>query len=233
MTDFVTVLQCAEGKRLAKRYTDPGLPPDDYDAGLLFVPTTLPVASLEDLACLLLELADMPDVCIVRGAVHPEAEGVPVRRLAIDRPGECDAAFSPAAHHWVAIDVDKSDETFLIDEPEECLRRWRTSLPAGLYCDDIIWQWSAKAHLSPTVRGRAWFWVNRPVDDELARGFCKAYGYDPALNNPVQPHYTARPIFPAGVPDPIIDPVVFLPGSDVKARIKNDELPPDRRPFRG
>jgi hypothetical protein len=216
MTDFVTVLQCAEGKRLAKRYTDPGLPPDDYDAGLLFVPTTLPVASLEDLACLLLELADMPDVCIVRGAVHPDAEGVPVRRLAIDRPGECDAAFSPAAHHWLAIDVDKSDETFLVDEPEACVWRWRRHcLPAWIWDADMVWQWSAKAHLSPTVRGRAWFWLPEPRDDGWARAVCKRAGWDPALCNPVQPHYTSRPVFPPGVADPIQDPVLFLRGADM------------------
>lgn len=222
MTDFVTVLQCAEGKRLAKRYTDPGQPPDDYDAGFLFVPTTLQIANLEDLACLLLELADMHDVCIVRGAVHPEAEGVPVRRLAFDRPGECDAAFSPAAHHWVAFDVDKSDETFILDDADRCAMRWRWGhMPAGLHDTPMAWQWSAKAHLSPTVRGRAWMWFDEPVDDEVARRMCKAYKFDPALNNPVQPHYTARPLFPAGVPDPLgAMPVLLLDGSN-----KWDQIP--------
>ncbi len=215
MIDFVTVLQCAEGKRLAKLYHDLDTPPDDYDAGMFFKPATIELSNLEDLACLLLEMSDQPEYCIIRGACHPdaEAEGAGLmRRYKDDSAGE--PAFSSAAHHWVALDVDKSDETFLIDEPEACLQRWRQSLPAGLFLDDIVWQWSAKAHLSPTVRGRAWFWVNRPVDDEHARAFCKAYGYDPALCNPIQPHFTARPIFPAGVADPILEPVVFLRASE-------------------
>jgi hypothetical protein len=42
---------------------------------------------------------------------------------------------------------------------------------------------------------------------------CKAYGFDPALNNPVQPHYTARPVFPDGVTDPLgAEPVLLLEG---------------------
>jgi putative DNA primase/helicase len=221
VTDFVTVLQCAEGKRLAKQYSSLGSPPDDYDAGYLFVPTTLQIANLEDLACLLLELADMPDVCIVRGAVHPDAEGVPVRRLALDRPGECDAAFSPAAHHWIAVDVDHSDETFILDEATQCAQRWRwNTMKAGVWNMPMVWQWSAKAHLSPTVRGRAWLWNDEPIDDTLARRMCKAYGFDPALNNPVQPHYTARPLFPAGVADPIAEPVLLLDGPNEWDRIK-------------
>lgn len=217
--DFVTVLQCADGKRLAKRYTDLGQPPEDYDAGFLFVPTTIEIASLEDLACLLLEMADDPSYCIVRGAVHPDAEGVAVRRLAKDRD-ECDAAFSPAAHHWIAFDVDNSDETFMLDDATACAKRWRWArMPAGLRSTELVWQWSAKAHLSPTVRGRAWLWFDEPVDDDTARRMCKAYGFDPALNNPVQPHYTARPLMPPGVEDPIVEPVLLLDGPNEWDRI--------------
>jgi len=223
MTDFVTVLQCDPGRRLCKKYNDPGQAPEDYDAGMFFTPSTIQVATLEDLAMLLLEMSSEPEFCIIRGACHPDAEGQRVRRLAKDRD-DCDAAFSPAAHYWIALDVDNSDETFLIDEPTECVWRWRRRcLPAGMWADDMIWQWSAKAHLSPTVRGRAWFWGNRPTTDDEARAFCKGYGFDPALNNPVQPHYTARPIFPAGVPDPILDPVIFLTGAELGARRAAEE----------
>lgn len=211
MTDFVTVLRCAEGKRLAKLYTDISQPPDDYDAGYLFVPTTEPVSSLEDLHRLLVDLAVLPEYCIVRGAVHPDAEGQAVRRLAKDRPGECDAAFSPAAHHWLALDVDESSEPYTRDDLLGCVQRWReTSLPAGMRYVPLVWQWSAKAHLSPTVRGRAWLWGSRPMTDDEARRFCKAHGFDPALANPVQPHFTARPIFEGCGPDPILEPVLWV-----------------------
>lgn len=217
MTDFVTILSCAPGKRAAKRYASLDVPPDDYDAGFLFGVHEQEIGSLDALNETLRYLSADPSRMVIRGRAKADvgADLVPRRcRDTADQP----AAFEAAEHHWFALDVDSCDvpapASWDGDAPRAAVEAWRRTLPAGMREAALVWSWSAKAHLSPTVRGRAWLWSATPVSDGRARVLALDLGTDRSLYNPVQPHYTAAPVMPAGVDDPIPERVLWFEGGD-------------------
>lgn len=202
LTDFVTLLTCEPGKRLAKAWHPGEVRPRDYDGGSLFQTTIDPVTELGDLADLLEVIEGRPDVCVIRGAVDPEVTPDDwVQRLSVSRP-DADAAFSEAAHRWVALDVDESTTPFDVADPKASIEAWRASLPAELAGVGVVFQLSAQAHISPTLRGRAWIWLSAPAGNAALRPWAVANGFDPAHFTPVAIHYTAAPVF-EGLPDPL------------------------------
>lgn len=230
MTETITLIEAEPGRVLVKTYADPTKPPRDYDAGFLFRPTTEPIADLGELRVLLEAMTGEPRFAIVRGEPEPDALGQWVPKRSIDRD-DADAAFRSAPRRWLAIDVDDSVEpmpaaaagtTYLAELLEDAVERWRATLPDGLRQADLVWQWSAKAHLSPTVRGRAWFWLAEPAADAPLRAWANRHGFDAALYRPTQPHYTAAPVFEAGA-DPLLGlRVQWHPGTERLARLDLD-----------
>lgn len=216
LTDFVTVLTCAPGKRTAKAYTNLAEPPDDYDAGFEFGVEEQPLKDLRDLESLLTFIASDPTRMIIRGRAHADvardgSELVP--RRCTPKPGKPPPAFEAAEHHWLALDVDDCDVP-AGGCSRAAVEAWRATLPPGMRKAALVWQWSAKAHLSETVRGRAWVWCAEPVSDGRARLLALELGTDRALYNPVQPHYTASPLMPEGVSDPVRERVLWFDGGE-------------------
>lgn len=199
----VTVLECEPGKRLAKLYSDPTQKPDDYDAGWLFRPSHVIVESLSDLGHLLEALATDSTGCVIRGALREGALSEWVPRRSDDNKHDELADFEECARHWVCLDLDSS--TFALDPatPRASIEAWRASLPVPLNTCGMVFQLSAKAHLSPLLRGHAWIWCEAPVGEDKLRPWYVANGFDGALAQCVQVHYTANPIFPVGVSDPL------------------------------
>lgn len=195
--DFVTVLHCAPGHRAAKYYADPAKPPDDYDAGRRFTVETVPVAGLADLAALVERLRRTPTAFLIRGRLLRGVPAEGVERRCLDHAERGPAAFEPAAHRWLMVDVDST--------PARSLDEWRATLPPELRTAALTFQPSAKAHLSPTLRGHAFFWLDAPCDDARLRQWASANGFDRSLYTPVQPHFTADPMFAPGVADPLED----------------------------
>jgi hypothetical protein len=112
VTDTITLIQCAQGRRLAKRYTDPAQRPDDYDAGFLVQALAeVEIDGIEALAEVLAGLESDPSLAVVRGSVHPDVvQGVDwVQRLSTPREG-VEAAFMARSRRWLALDVDESTE---------------------------------------------------------------------------------------------------------------------------
>lgn len=197
MSDFVTVLRCSPGHRAAKLYTAPSQPPSDYDAGFSFTAETVPVRGLADLAALVETLRQQPNAFLIRGRLRNGLRySEQVERRCRDSAERGLAAFEPAAHHWLMVDVDST--------PAKTLDEWRASLPPELRQAGLAFQPSAKAHLSPTLRGHAFFWLDAPVGDTQLRQWASARGFDRSLYTPVQPHFIADPIF-SGCDDPIAD----------------------------
>jgi hypothetical protein len=76
------------------------------------------------------------------------------------------------------------------------------------------------------LRLRLFFLLDRPIHDEILRDWLKGYAwmhrleFDPAILNPTQPIYTARPTFD-GVPDPVpVDRRVRLLDGDDGDRVE-------------
>ena len=78
-------------------------------------------------------------------------------------------------------------------------------LPAEFWDGSCHWHFTASQGL-PGYEGllslRLWYWLDRAIaDDDLKRWAAKVNaeaGFklaDPALDNPIQPHYTAAPLF--------------------------------------
>ncbi len=147
--------------------------------------------------------AATPRRMIIRGRlkpdVLPDAADRYLRRC-LDRPGE-PAPFERAAHRWVMLDADETKVPFnstRLEARRACVEAWRASLPEGLREAACIFQFSAKQHLSRTLRGHAWFWLDAEATDGQLRAWANANGFDPSVFNPVQPHYTADPVFAEG-----------------------------------
>jgi hypothetical protein len=201
----LTVLECTEGHRAAKLYHDPDTEPDPYDAGILFRVESLPIASLDDLAEALDGLRHDPRCMVIRGKLRadavPNPKGLHLRRC-VDRAGDV-AAFEHAPHRHIMLDADNTKTPFDASDPTGSVEAWRGTLPVGLRTAGLVFQFSAKQHLSATVRGHAWFWLSEPLGDAPLRCWATRHGFDGSVFNPVQPHFTSDPIFPEGCADPL------------------------------
>jgi hypothetical protein len=198
-------LQCRPGKRACKRFRADGRI-EDYDAGWDFRVDVYPLDGLEDLYGLLRVLSNAPDVFVIRGAPDPgfvdsPEEWVPRRSREDASTFVGGPPFVECAHNWAALDADEF--------PCATLDEFREALPPALRGERMVWQWSAKAHVSPNVRGRLWVWTDEPMTDQEWRPLAKGWGFDPSVFRAVQPIYVARPIFESGE-DPIKDRVIWL-----------------------
>jgi hypothetical protein len=207
--DFVTVLHCAPGRRAAKRYTDPARPPDDYDAGYVFDVETVPVASLADVAALVERLRHTPTAFLIRGRLRDGAPTTGVERRCHEDARRGPAAFEPAAHRWLMVDLDNTEAT--------TLDGWQAGLPPEIRDAAFAYQPSAKAHLSPTLRGHAFFWLDAPADDGRLRQWASAHGFDRSLYTPVQPHFVADPVFANPADDPLDRSLAVFDGGPARA----------------
>lgn len=218
MTDYLTVLECTEGHRCAKLYTDPGQKPEPYDAGYLFTPHRVVVASLAELAEQLETLRRSPRCMLIRDALRADAQPSPlglVARRRVDRPGD-PAPFEHAAHHWAMFDADATAAPFDPADPQGSVTRWKAALPGPLAKAKAIFQFSASQHLSPTVRGHLFVWLAEPLGNVPLARWSIRNGLDPAVFHAVQPLYTADPLFAEGIVDPL-EPraLVMLDGAEL------------------
>lgn len=153
---------------------------------------------------------------VVRGEPLPGIDRQKTRRLFHPDPetGEC-ATFAEAPRHWFAVDIDKVRKPAAIDpiaDPEGAIEHLIGLLPPELHDAWCWWQFTCSQSLpgcGDTLSARLWFWLYEPQDDAAltrwARFANKALGsklIDDSIYRPVQPHYTADPIF-EGMPDPL------------------------------
>lgn len=195
--DFITVLECEPGRRLAKRIAGDGTV-EDYDGGWLYRPSRIELAGLADLGDLLEALSGDPTACVIRGALIPGAQSEWVPRRSKEQEDREAPDFEAAAHRWVCLDLDASTVALDPADPRASIAAWRATLPSSLATCGMVFVLSSKASLFPYLRGHAWVWATEPVDDTTLRAWCAANDFDPSLARAVQPHYTAAPIFVEG-----------------------------------
>ena len=212
-TDHITIMQ-ARGRRLTKMHRVDGTCAD-YDSAYRYNAQAVPVASVLDLLDLLRWLLPRPDRCVVRG--EPIGTTANIRRLATtntktgDAPTLCDVP-----RRWLAIDWDGIARP--ADVPANdlgaCGDIALEMMPLVFRHTLCIIQASANHGIKPGCRLRGWFWCDRPITGREIMRWLQGTPCDPSVWRPVQPIYTAAPLFAPGRVDPIRDRLFLMPGED-------------------
>lgn len=207
---MITVLFTSDGKSMTKNFTGTadGVDKKDYDRAYLFDVIEHDPNSIFELSELLTELETVPQACVIRGVLRDGVPNTSIRRVAYDQEDGTPASFTerPQGAQWVLVDFDKIEApawlpadlrlAFLID-----------LLPSWFQDVTYHYRWSASAGIDgwKTLSCHFWFWLSEPWRSEVIRRRVDVEnweGVDPVTFDPVQIHYTARPIF-INMTDPI------------------------------
>ena len=218
----VTILR-APGRRLTKLITEAGVV--EYEGAAAFEPEARRIDCVEDLAELLEDLTPRADSCVIRAALKPEfADRPKVLRRSRDRPG-VEARFVEVPRIWAMIDVEHLPNPG-IDPTDPVLvgGAVRMHLPPPFRVVRCVSQLAARPGLDDGLRCHLWFVFDRPlVRAELVRWLKGVQGVDLQVFVPVQPHYTAAPIFD-GVDDRCHEGLPCCPASP-RSRCRRCPIP--------
>lgn len=136
---------------------------------------------LDELADVLRDLEDKPNLCAIRGRPI-EPRSLPLRRNR--------EHFADRPERWVMLDIDGVPEAW--DDPEAVRRHLPTEFQ-GVAC---VWQLSGSAGLDPAIaKMHLWFLLDRAVTcSELRAWLPRVSAIDRACLRSVQPLFTAAPI---------------------------------------
>jgi len=192
--ESITILSAKDKRRCSKTFEG-----DDvkaYPDVLTWGVHTRSAASLEQLHTSLTKAAAFGRAIAISGSL---IEGKPsdsvFRRYKGDK-----AFFEEVARCWVAIDVDG----FKCPHPEFTPQKqaeWAARMmPAPFGKAGCVYQFTSSAYTKgDDLYLRFWYLLDQAVLPSRWRGFFRlhkeAYCTDPALYNPVQPHYLASPVF--------------------------------------
>ena len=210
----VTLVE-AHGAVLAKRWHKNGTC-TPYDNARTVTLHPEPVAGLAGLHEMLRRLLTAPRFCIVRAEPIDAARVRRVRRLLHADPKTGEA---PTLHEvprrWVAVDLDGLPLPAGIDPRDlaACAKVARAALPHAFRDTAGIVQATAGHGIKDGLRVRWWAWLSRSTTGAELEAWFAGCPVDLATFRPVQPIYTAAPLFDAGVPDPIPERLALLPGA--------------------
>jgi P4 family phage/plasmid primase-like protien len=225
--DRVTVLRSLNGS-LAKSWRSDGTIAA-YQSQTWFAVEERPVDGIDALSQLLFQLAEDQRRCVIRGQWRQDAP-VPNQLSKTRRMNVC---FEDAPRHFLALDVDKFEPTSAdpVGDPEGAAREYvRAVLPPEFQEAAFHLQLSnsagapGKEHL---LKAHIWFWLAKPATGAQLRAWQQRTGtdVDPSLFRQVQIHYTAGPLFEAGVSDPVAIRDMFVPGlPEVDLDLMADDL---------
>jgi hypothetical protein len=180
---------------------------EGYGGGLYFKRSMSPILrGVEDLSKALVKLERELDWFVVRGEPSdPNAPDLARRKYS-------DGTFRCVDRSWLMVDIDGLPVPESEDPVEYTIKR----LPTYFHNVACHWQFSASHGLKgPGITSlHLWYWLDRPVCCFSLREWAKKIGVDPKVYNPVQPHYTANPVF-VGAPDPLTQRSGFRDGEPV------------------
>lgn len=170
-----------------------------YPGGYLYHWAKCDVSDIVSLSSALCEIEQNPEWFVVRG--EPITRAGKVRRV---YKGE-GASFREVDRQWLCIDIDGM--------PADTIEDAIAQLPEYFRGVAVHYQYSSSYGVKPgSMRVHLWYWLDRPVCSYSLRAWAKPIPYvDAMLYNPVQPHYTATPIFVDGQ-DPIAQRSGFIDG---------------------
>lgn len=211
----VTVVEAHGGAILAKRWHADGSA-TPYGNARTVTLHTAPVADLVGLYSLLGDLLKAPRFCIVRGEPIDPARVVHVRRLLHRCPETGDApTLREVLRRWVAVDLDGLPLPAGVDPRDlsACARIVRPALPHAFQDAAAIVGATASHGVKPGARLRWWAWLSRPTTGAELENWFAGCPVDFCTFRPVQPIYTAAPLFAPGMVDPVPERLVLLPGA--------------------
>ncbi len=208
--DFVTVLTHSANPAAKRWNTDGSISP--YGEGKHFKVSEQPVTCIEDLAALLAKLERKQRSFVIRGQyrgsdyeqeLFPEEHkpDLALRRLPL---------YDDVPHHWVLIEIDNFEPLSAdpVRTPEPAITEYiETHLPPEFHKAGYHWQLSNSAgHVKHTgkLKAHVWFWLEQPATSTQLRAWAEGRELDKSVFNAVQAHYTAMPMFAAGIADPVI-----------------------------
>lgn len=229
--DTLTTIR-ARNRRLAKLVHADGKV-DDYDRARTFDLTEHAVADLNALAKLLAALLPRWDIAVVRGApVHPDRSRGVRRLLHADPETGESPTLRESPRRWVALDVEgiTRPEQVAAADLRACFLLALEAFPAAFRGHHCIVQASASHGFKSDLRLRLWFWCDRPLTGAELKRWLRGTPADPSVFGAAQPIYTAAPLMAAGLPDPLPERIVVIPGEPMILAPSALELAPPAKP---
>lgn len=219
--DVLTLLISHKNLPLAKTWKPDGTI-EPYSKAKNFKYQQLSVKNIRELSELLIRLEKRPTGCIIRGKYVGD-------KLAEERlegefvPGQVlrrKVVFDDQPLHTILIEVDEYEPILTdpnTDPVASILEYITTHLPEPFHDASYHWQLSSSAG-HPTKQGKLnvhlWFWLATPRTSAELKAWAKAIDLkaDHSVLDPIQIHYTSKPIFEEGQIDPIPVRSGFEPG---------------------
>ena len=213
MSDRITLLRCHDSLVLAKRIEPDGegWKVTPYDSTASYAWTQREVSSVDDIHGVLADIASDPRVCVIRGEPmeHAKPGDIVNRRANVGADGEGpDWEEARPGRRWVAFDIDGAElpdlHCRLEDWGATAADFLKARLPHQFRNARAVFKLSSSAYLNglDRVSMHLWFWLDRPICNMSWRAWMKAQGIDASFFTPVQPHFTADPVF-IGTEDPL------------------------------
>lgn len=217
------VLIHPDGKPQTKSFSSDGYKFDttDVEFSRLYGWEWAHVDGLDSLSKTLRHLESQNDRMIIRG--QPVA-GVQERQLINRKMIGVEANIRSNPCQWLCIDIDRLELPENLNDfnrsRKEIAQHAASMLPFEFQDVDFHFQFSSRMGIKSGIRIHLWFWLDRPVTDSEAKGWLQTADVpvDLSLYSPIQPHFTAAPIFDPPAADPVqMRSGLFEYGNDVAA----------------
>ena len=207
--DYLTIARPLDAECATKTHVkmpSGNIATDSYPRAYRYEYETVEVENIHGLSALLKKLENDKNALVLRG--RPLVKSGP--RVYKEKENR-EVTFVPDDHRWVCIDIDDCE----IDPKKGPILTAIQSLPDIFHTASCHYQYSSSMGIKggDKVKVHLWFFFDRPVCGFSLRRWLKPYPVDTTLYNPVQPHYTATPIF-IGFDDPLSDRSGMIHGSE-------------------
>ena len=219
--NIVLVAQACKGV-LTKRHYSAGVT-KSYDRVKRFNFFENNLWSLDELFNLSKRLLDKPRCCIIRSRLRDRTKRWNVLRRSNDSDDGEPATLIPYRCNWFALDIDGFGRSTgnLKDDFYQVLR----ALPSGFAGVECFVVASASYGIKPGIHMRMFYWSQNVVSLKDLHRFIRGNKacIDLALfENPVQPIYTAKPIFESGMIDPVKQRIQWIDGDYSSVNVKSE-----------